>query len=62
VVDLGLGEVADERVGVVQHPRLAHADEPLVGMDLDEREVAPGRAGDVCRDTGDAHVQRMLLV
>lgn len=55
VVGLRLAEIADERVGVPEHPGLADPGESLVGVDEDIGEVAPGRADDMCGDSRDAH-------
>jgi hypothetical protein len=49
-----LGEVADERVGVAEHPRLADAGEALVRADRHEREVPPRGPQDMGADLGDA--------
>lgn len=54
VVVLCLAEVADERVGVPEHPGLADTGQPLVGVDEHIGEIAPGRADDVCGDSRDA--------
>jgi hypothetical protein len=37
----GLGQVPDQRVGVVDHPRLAEAREALVGVEPHDGQVAP---------------------
>src|SRR5216684_5486146 len=51
-----LGEVADKRVGVIEHAYLADADQAIVGVDLDIGQVAPGGAQDVGLDVADPHV------
>jgi len=55
------GKVADQRVGVAQHPGLADSGDPLVGVHLDVCQVAPRRPDHVCADSGDAHGSCPLL-
>ena len=55
VVALGLAQVADEGVGVTEHPGLADAGQALVGVDLHVGEVPPWSADHVRTDCGDAH-------
>lgn len=55
VVGLGLLQIAQEGVGVAEHPGLADPGDSLVGVHLDVRQVAPRRPDHVCADSGDAH-------
>ena len=50
-------EVTEESARVVDHAHLAHALDPLVGADDDEREVAPGVAKHERADLDDLHDQ-----
>ena len=57
--DVPTGELLDdgqERIGLVDRPDLADTDQPRVGLELDEDELAPGRADDRGADVGDLHV------
>ncbi len=55
VVGLGLPQIADQRVGVPEHPGLADSRDAFVGVHLDVGQVAPRRADHVRADSGDAH-------
>ena len=46
----------EQRVGLVDQPDFADADQPGVGLELDEDELPPGRPDDRRPDGGDLHV------
>ncbi len=51
----GFGEVADQRVRMIEHTDLAHAGNPIVGLDLHEGQVAPGGSQHHRRDLRNFH-------
>ena len=56
--DVAAGQLLDhgnERVGLVDRPDLADPDQPRVGLELDEDEIAPRRADDRGPDVRDLH-------
>src|SRR5690606_17807166 len=55
VVDLGLAQVAEQRLGVAQHARLTDAREAVIGVDEHVGQVAPRRPDDMRTDSGDLH-------
>src|SRR5205823_7827008 len=55
MVGRGLGEIPEQRVGVVDHPHLADAFDALVRADDHEGEVAPGSAEHERTDLDDLH-------
>ena len=61
VIRRRLLQVAEQRVGVIDHAHLADALQPLVGDDAHEGEVAPGGADHVRLHVHDLHRQLLRL-
>jgi len=55
-----LGQVAEQGVGVVDHPRLADPLQPVIGEHAHVGQVPPRRADDVGLDIDDFHSFSLL--